>query len=123
MALLQTVIHRRYRSKPARTQPYITFDRYGPPLQSDLSTASLRPDWHQRLDTARSTSLRAGLMAATGLAPTQRAIVVGIRDSRIATIRQQTQVGVLGTNGFFDCRSGKAAGRSSILLPLLQRSL
>ena len=40
-----------------------------------------------------------------------------------SNIRQQTRVRTLGTNGFFDCGFRKAAWHSSILFPLLQRSL
>src|SRR5204862_4259911 len=46
-----------------------------------------------------------------------------IRDSRIATTSPTNPCEHLGTNGFFDCGSRKAAWRSSILLPLLQCSL
>jgi len=46
-----------------------------------------------------------------------------IRDSRIVTTSPTNPVTGLSTNGFFDCGSGKATWRSSILLPLLQRSL
>src|SRR5256885_6487240 len=56
------------------------------------------------------------------------AVILGFSVARYtrftySNIHQQTRVGALGTNGFFDCGSRKAAWRSSILLPLLQCSL
>src|SRR5438874_6564183 len=52
---------------------------------------------------------------------------VAIRESRIPVFANKLvstiRVGGLATNGFFDGGSRKAAWRSSILLPLLQRPL
>src|SRR3954469_743167 len=106
--------------------------------KSELSPASFRPDWHPRpafIDFGAPGTTRPTCTPAT--AGKQGRLIGGyrtgtnvscycdaIRDSRIATdFRQKLPMGALAANGFFDCGSRKSARRSSILLPLLQRSL